>query len=167
LLDVNRSVLSRYNLRALLLVEWSLSADAPVFFDCLKEAGATRGYFIDYVDGADDLGQFRECDLSPEAARVIAEEDLLGWSTIFVDDLFLSVIAAWFSDSAHLCMSPEFFDRYLADNPMFLDLHGRPQPPANTFQIALTDAFARLDQWSPSASALVRRDLEWQLSRPA
>lgn len=165
-LDVNQSVLSRYDMRALPLVEWTLSPDAPALFDALKKAGATYGYFIDYAGGAEKLGQFRECDLSSEAARVIADEDLFGCATIFVDDQLLTVIAAWFSDFTHLCMSADLFDRYLSENPMFLDLHGDHQPPATTFQIALTDAFARFEQWSPSASEIVRRELGWQLRHP-
>jgi hypothetical protein len=154
-------------MRTLPLVEWNLSPDAPSLFDVLRNAGATRGYFIDYPGEEKMLGRFYECDLSPKTAAIVSREDLFGWATIFVDDLFVCAIAAWFTDFTYLCMSPGLFGRYLAANPTFLDLYGSElEVPAERFQAALKGAFARLDQRSPSASAL-RAELEWQLIRPA
>ncbi len=149
------------------LVEWDLSEDAPLLFEALRKAGATKGFFIEYP-GQEELGPaFRECDLTPAAAAVVSAEDLFGWSTIFVDDTFLSVIAAWFSDFTYLCMSPALFDEYLAANPLFLDIKGDArEPTADRFQAALKGAFKRLEDWSPTTSA-VRAALDWQLVRSA
>jgi hypothetical protein len=162
-LDPNASVLSRYPMRALPLIEWPFSAEVPGIFDTLRGAGARRGFFIDYP--ADEvLGpRFRECDLSARTADLIVEEDLFGLSTIFVDDLFLSVIATWFSDYTLLCMTPEVFGHYLRKNPLLLDLDGdESEVPADTFETALRGAFKRLDAWSPRTASL-KRELEWQL----
>lgn len=166
-LDVNRSILSRYRMRALPLVEWDASPDAPLLFEALRRAGATRGYFIDYP-GQEELGPaFRECDLTPSAAAVVRDEDLFGWATIFVDDLFLSVVAAWFSDFTYLCMSPGLFDHYLAANPLFLGIKSdQTEPAAEDFQAALKGAFKRLEDWSAGTSA-IQTALDWQRVRPA
>lgn len=166
-LDVNRSILSRYRMRALPLIEWDLSPDASSLFRVLKQAGAMRGFFIGYPGEGEDDGRFYQCDLSPESAAIVAHEDMFGLATIFVDDLFLSAVAAWFTDFTFLCMSPGLFESYLAASTMFLDLYGGDtELPAETFQAALRGAFTRLDQWSPSASAL-RSELDWQLIRSA
>ena len=166
-LEVNRSVLSRYQMRALPLVEWDLSPQAPFLFETLRGAGATKGFFIDYP-GQEELGdRFRECELTPAAAALIREEDLFGWAAIFVDDRFLSTIAAWFTDFTYLCMSPGLFDQYLTGSPLFLDLNGDDaEAPAKNFQAALRGAFKRMDDWSPATSP-VRAALAWQLVGPA
>ena len=117
-IDVNRSILSRYRLRALPLVEWDMSPDAPLLFEALRTAGAKKGYFLDYPFHAELGHAFRECDLTPAAAAVVRDEHLFGWATVFVDDSFLAVIAAWFSDLTYWCMSPALFDQYLAAKPM-------------------------------------------------
>jgi len=154
-------------MRALPLVEWDISPDAPLLFDALRRAGATKGFFIDYPGEHERHPDFRECDLTPAAAAVISTEDLFGWSTIFVDDSFLAVIAAWFSDLTYLCMSPALFDQYLADNPLNLDIKGdEVEPASDNFQAALKGAFKRLDDWSPR-TAPIRAALEWQLVRAA
>lgn len=164
-LDVNESILSRYRMRALPLVEWNLSPDARSLFEALRGAGGTRGYFIEYPGQKESHGGFHECDLSPNSAAIVASEDLFGSATIFIDDLFSCAIAAWFTDFTYLCMSPALFGTYLAANPILLDLHGSDtEVPADRFQAALRGAFARLDQWSVTASA-VRSGLEWQLIR--
>jgi hypothetical protein len=166
-IDVNRSILSRYRLRALPLVEWDLSPDAPSLFDALNRAGATKGFFIDYPDQEEIGPEFRECDLTSAAAAVVRDEDLFGSATIFVDDLFFSVIAAWFTDFTYLCMAPALFDQYLTANPLFLDIEGNEaELPADRFQLALRGAFKRLDDWSP-LTLPVRAALDWQLVRTA
>ena len=115
-------------MRALPLVEWDISPDAPLLFEALRTAGATKGFFIDYP-GQEELGPaFRECDLTSTAAAVIQDEDLFGWATIFVDDAFLSVVAAWFTDFTYLCMCPALFDQYLTLNPLFADTKADVQP---------------------------------------
>lgn len=166
-IDINRSILSRYRMRALPLVEWDVSPDAPSLFEALSRAGATKGYFVDYPGEEELSTAFRECNLTPAAAAVVRDEDLFGWSTIFVDDAFLAVVAAWFTDLTYLCMSPALFDQYLAANPLLLDIKGNEtEPAADGFQAALKGAFKRLEDWSPM-TAPVRAALDWQLVRAA
>ncbi len=166
-IDVNRSILSHYRMRALPLIEWDLSPDVPLLFGLLSAAGATRGFFIDYPGAGAVTASFRECDLTSVAADAILEEDLFGSATIFVDDLFLVAVAAWFTDLTYLCMSPAMFDQYLAAKPLFLDLDGDcAEVAADRFQAALRGAFRRLDDWSPTTSP-VRAALDWQLIRTA
>ena len=165
-LDVNRSILSRYRMRALPLVEWDLSPDAPSLFETLRKVGARKGFFIDYADSQASGPAFRECDLTSASAEVVRDEGLLGWSTIFVDDKFASVVAAWFTDLTYLCMSPALFDKYLTTNPLFLDTEGNEEIAADRFQAALRGAFKRLEAWSPMTLP-VRASLDWQLIRQA
>lgn len=164
-IDINRSVLSRYRMRALPLVEWDGSPDAPALFETLRGAGVTRGYFIDYP-GQVELGSaFRECDLTPATAAVIRDEGLFGWSTVFVDETLSAVVAAWFTDLTYWCMAPALYDEYLTANPMRFAIDGdEAELPADKFQTALKGAFRRLEDWSPSTS-YVRDALEWQLIR--
>lgn len=149
LLDIDRSVVSRYGMKALPLVEWDHSEEALALFEELRRTGSTRGFFIDYP-GQEELGHcFGECELSEAAAAAIWEQDLFGWATIFVDDKFQSAIASWFTDFTHLCMSPSLFDAYLAASPMRLDLGGdATETPATTFSVALEGATQRQGAWS-------------------
>jgi hypothetical protein len=148
LLDIEQSVAARYRLQCLPLVEWDHSADASQLFEALRRGGSTRGFFIDYP-GHEELGQsFRECALTEPAASAIAERDLFGWATIFVDDRIQSVLASWFTDFTHLCMSPPLFSAYCAAYPMLLDISGDPaQPPARDFARALVAAHKRQQDW--------------------
>ncbi|MBB4099903.1 hypothetical protein [Sphingomonas kyeonggiensis] len=165
-LDVNRSVLSRYGMHALPLIEWDHSHDAPAFFEALRHAGSTRGFFLDYPSDGPADGSFRECNLTPAAAAIIAKECLFGQAMLFVDDQFLAVVAAWNTDFTYLCMAPSLFDRYLSDNPMLLALSGDDhERPADTFRAALLGSFRRLEAWSPRTSP-VRAELDWQLVAP-
>lgn len=172
-LDVNASILSRYNMRALPLVEWDLSPDAPVFFETLRSAGATKGYFVENPAYVDPIDTFRECALTSKVAAAIADEGLFCGTAMFLDDKFLSVVAPNFSDFTHLCMSPVVFDRFLSNQPIALNIHGDPdERTATTFQEALRGALKRLDDWSkdfpfsPALAAQVRAELSWQLVRP-
>jgi hypothetical protein len=168
-LDPNASVLSRYPMRALPLIEWPFSGEVPDIFDTLRSAGARCGFFIDYPPDEVLGPKFRECELTATTADLIVEEDLFGLSTIFVDDMFLSVIATWFSDYTLLCMTPEVFEAFLRKNPLLLDLDGdESEVPADTFEAALRGASKRLETWSPRTAPL-KRELEWQLvsSSPA
>lgn len=168
-LGVNRSFLSRYRMRALPVVEWDFSEDAPLIFKTLRQAGAKTGYFIDYSDG-ENLGQnLFECELSSETALSVRDECLLGFSFIFVDDLFLSAVAPWFSDFTYLCMSPSIFDKFLLADPISFELSESETPkPADNFQAALRATFKRLDDWNslmkrPNRLDEVQNALNWQL----
>jgi hypothetical protein len=146
-IDVQRSGLARYPLQVLPLIEWDLSEDAPELFRTLRSAGATRGFFLDYP-GHGVTGRFHVCDLTPETATLVSDERLFGSATVFVDDLFLSVIAAWYTDITHLCMRVSLFDAHLAEHPLHLDLLGDPaERPARTFEEALQGATKRMAAW--------------------
>lgn len=81
-LDANKSVLSRYPMRALPLLEWSMSGSTTEFFSALRAAGSAKGFFIDYPVEADVPETFWECDLTPDAAEMIDEQDLFSWPII-------------------------------------------------------------------------------------
>ena len=99
------------------------------------------------------------------AAAIVRDEHLFGWATIFVDDSFLCVFAAWFSDFTYWCMTPGLLDQYLAASPLCLDGRSHEAVAADTFQAALRAAFKQLDEWSPMTLP-VRVALEWQLAGP-
>lgn len=173
-LDVNASVLSRYRMKALPLVEWDVSPDAPMLFESLRNAGATKGYFVEHPAYENLMHTFRECEITSQVAAAIVDEGLFGWSTMFVDDKLLSVVAPCFTDFTYLCMSPALFDQFLSNHPMALDIHGDlDERPATTFQEALRGALKRLDDWSedfpfsPNMAPQVRAELSWQLVRTA
>ncbi|AQR75189.1 hypothetical protein [Sphingomonas sp. LM7] len=147
-IDIHRSVISRYPLEALPLIEWNLSEDVPALFETLKSGGATNGFFLDYPDHA-ATGLFHACDLTPEVAALVRDEDLFGSAIVFVDDLILSAVAAWYTDITVLCMRQPLFDAYLTEYPLYLDLEGDPaELPASSFEAALAAATKRLADWS-------------------
>jgi hypothetical protein len=149
LLEIEESVVTRYGLQCLPLVEWNHSSGALKLFAVLRRAGSTRGFFIDYP-GQEELGsRFRVCELSEAAAIEIAKRDLFGWATIFVDDSLQSVLASWFTDFTHLCMSPPLSAAYFAADPMLLDLRGDDaEGPARDYASALQAARKRETDWN-------------------
>lgn len=166
-LDVDRSILSRYLMLALPLVEWDFECDYSGLFDTLRQAGATTGFFVDYPGEWPHCEHFWECDLSAETAGVIKRGALFGEALVFVDDRFLSAVAFWYSDFTYFCMSPALFDAHLAAHPIEFELTGDTPPiPAADFQTALKGAFKRMADWSPRTLP-VREALEWQLARDA
>lgn len=147
-IDLDRSLMSRYPLHSLFLIEWDLSEDVPALFEILRAAGATTGFFIDYPGHEDEPGRFRACNLSPAAAELIRGEALFSSATMFVDDRFLSVVAAWYTDNTHLCMRQPLFDTYLSAHPMYLDLEGDPaERPSCCYEAARAAAEKRFDNW--------------------
>jgi hypothetical protein len=154
MLDISRSILSRYPLQALPLLEWDLSEDAPALFAALRRQGARRGFFLDYPGTDKPATHYRACDLTPETATAIRDQNLFGWETIFVDDRFCSVIAAWYTDFTYLCMRQPMFDTYLAEHPMYLSLECDPsEPPATNLAAAVAGAAKRLADWTGIAPA--------------
>jgi hypothetical protein len=158
LLDIEQSVVARYGLQCLPLVEWDHSSDASELFALLRRAGSTRGFFIDYP-GQEELGfRFRECELSEAAAFEIAKRDLFGWAIIFIDDSFLSVLASWFSDFTHLCMTPPLFAAYCSAHPMLLDIQGDDEEvPARDYETALEAARKREQDWDLLVEKMQRK----------
>lgn len=169
-LDANKSILSRYPMRALPLLEWSMSGSTTEFFSALRTSGSAKGFFIDYSVETGVPHTFWECDLTPDAAEMIDEQDLFSCSIIFADNNFLSILASCFSDLTILCMTPELFSTYLSNHPINTTLWASDKPVwSDNFEGALQGAFQRLEDWDKrmghQSSALIA-DFDWQLSAP-
>lgn len=167
-IDIDRSILSRYLMLALPLVEWDFAYNFADLFETLRQAGASKGYFVHYPGDWPHDGHFLECDLTSETANVIAGKGaLFGEASVFVDNRFLSAVAFWHSEFTYFCMSAALFDAHLAAHPMELELDWQTSPTqASDFQTALKGAIQRMEDWS-TRTLPVREALDWQRARDA
>lgn len=170
LLDINRSVLTRYGMRALPLIDWDLSCSAQPLFEVLTRAGARKGYFVEYPSDTISPSNFLECVLTLEVAQTISDQALFEWDLIFFDDKFCCSIVPWYSDFVYFCMVPALFEEYLSADPITTDWQDcEAGVAADNFQDALRGAFQRLKDFErffqrPDSTYSVRAELEWQLT---
>ena len=147
-LDLSARLLEPYRLLAIPYLEWGFEAEElSALFGLLARTGSNFGWAIPLhrSNKADDGCLMHSLDR--EAADWLAHDHLPYEPTILLDDRIRFALLTWHTDEAYLCLTPELFARYLAENPTNYDLYG-DWSAASDFKEALDQAFRRLDSWS-------------------
>lgn len=109
-------------LPALSLVEWSVSALVPEIFRLLRETGSQYGFVVEQGDNWAPAANYRKIYMGEATAAQIARDSAMDPTMAFVDDTNRCVLSSWWSDHTWMCLTPELFTRWIAEQKPDLTL---------------------------------------------